>query len=93
MGDAEQFGKRAAVGGDALENGSDDSCRKRRKRRVMRADRLDESKEIRLRNIIRHQAASAVAAFVRNDTSTDFEVGVSLSSPALDSGTSTLSSG
>ena len=37
--------------------------------------------------------AANAAARLRNDTSTDFDAGVSLSEPKVDSGTRTLSSG
>ena len=89
MGEAELAGKGAAVMRDAEMGGDEKTGLYRRQARSLRLKTCDagqETVDIRL-------AAAHAASRLRKVTMTDLEVGVSLSSPALPSGTSTFSSG
>lgn len=89
MGDAEKAGERAAVVGNP-----EFQCGKDRRLyggplRILPPLLFDESeKGLRIVVMTAHAASR-----LRKETMIDFEVGVSLSSPALPSGTSTFSSG
>ena len=89
MGKAEQAGEGAAVAGNAETGGHDQTRLDRRQERIVRLKPCNERhKALDLRRLAVHAASR-----LRNVTMIDLEVGVSLSSPALPSGTSTLSSG
>lgn len=88
MLDVEQPRECAAVTGDIRVDGHQKAGLERRQARVFLLQ-TPNSRE----KIVRVGRLAAHAARLRNVTMTDFEVGVSLSSPALASGTSTFSSG
>ena len=93
MGDAEQLCERAAIGSDLLVDCSDNPRRQRRKCRVERPESIGIGEEAGLgksSGITRLLLMYPLCGRIRGQ---DFDVGVSLSSPALESGTRTFSSG
>ena len=99
MGKAEKAGECAAVARDVLLC-RDDDARLYRGKVWLRGTQARNQihKLFAIWGRFRHAAASLLAGVLAspsfwNDTMTDFDVGVSLWSPALPSGTSTFSSG
>lgn len=89
MGDTEDTRKRAAVMGDILLGGNDQRRLHGGQPRILGLQIRDQrEKPLGFIRIVAHAASR-----LRNDTMIDLDVGVSLSSPALPSGTRTLSSG
>lgn len=89
MGDPEKPGKRATVESDIFFGGNDERRLQRCQPLVSRLKLRDQTEKLFcLALILAHEASR-----LRNDTMIDLEVGVSLSSPALPSGTRTFSSG
>ncbi len=89
MGEAEMAGEGAAVMGYAERRGGEKCRLDRAQLLVLRLQPGDERQEaLRIRHRVGHAASR-----LRKVTMIDLEVGVSLSSPALPSGTSTFSSG
>lgn len=88
MLDVEQPRKGAAVAGNIGVGGDKKSGLERGQTRISLLQLPDRRKEV-----VRIGCGGAHAARLRNVTMIDLEVGVSLSSPALASGTSTFSSG
>lgn len=89
VGEAKKAGEGAAVARD-IEAGRDEKRRLyRRQLRILRPQPCDKRQEALGIGRVSGQAALRL----RKDTMIDLEVGVSLSAPALPSGTSTFSSG
>ena len=89
MGKPEPAGEGAAVTSNAEAGGRQQTGLYRRKARVLRLKaRGERQKPLGVGHLPAHAASR-----LRNVTRMDLEVGVSLSSPALASGTSTFSSG
>jgi len=89
MSNPERARKRATVTGDPKLGRNDQCCLQRRQPGILRLHLRDQRKEkLDLISVCAHAASR-----LRRDTMIDFEVGVSLSSPALPNGTSTFSSG
>lgn len=89
VGYADDPGKRATIACDTAFCRNDQRRLKRRQPGILRLHPGDKRQKLFGIILVCVQAAS----LLRNDTIIDFDVGVSLSSPALPSGTSTLSSG
>lgn len=89
--DAEKARNMTAVAGSPQPACGKDAGLQRRQPLVVLAQKMRQRQET-LRDIVL-RILSQAAWRCRNDTVIDFEVGVSLSSPALPRGTSTLSSG
>ena len=89
MGKPEPMGEGAAVAGNAEAGGRQQAGLYRRKAQVLRLKACSErQKPLGVTRLPAHAASR-----LRNVTRMELEVGVSLSSPALASGTSTFSSG
>lgn len=89
MGNAKRSGKRSAVASNTELGRNDQRRLQRCQPGVLRLRRCDQRKEL----LCVITALAHAASRLRKDTMIDFEVGVSLSSPALPSGTRTFSSG
>ncbi|GLR54369.1 hypothetical protein GCM10007923_55860 [Shinella yambaruensis] len=89
MGKAEAAGEGAAVACDARAHRRDERGLDARQPQILALQPGDELQEIP--GLLRF--AAHAASRLRNETMIDLEVGVSLCSPALESGTSTFSSG
>lgn len=89
MRNADHPGECAAIASNTQFGRNDDACLQRRQARIRLLHAGDKRKE-QLGLIL---ALAHAASRLRKETMIDFEVGVSLSSPALPSGTSTFSSG
>ena len=92
---AEEPREGAAVLCDAEVQSREDAAADRTNGRSDRADGCYEIQDLAFRDVAICGKAHAtfLCSVRRNDTSTDFDVGVSLCSPAVDSGTSTFNSG